>query len=199
MSYFHNQCHQLCWLIIAALMITMQVQKNLINSYGCKWKDPEQLTWVWTAGILLKGWLAEAAVVGLTKGPLFRLAASYALGWVQQTSMIWKHDFTLQTQQKKRYITRSYIYNYINKAENHRKRGLTGCCVESRAGVALSQMGGWELQQGRFSRLHQSATSSSAGPQTPGGLLFLLASHYLPDSSSSSPEGKKMKYKFRCY
>lgn len=57
------------------------------------------LTWVWTPVTLLNGWLTEAAevvVTGLTKGPLFLLAASYALVRVQQISMMWKHDFTLQ-------------------------------------------------------------------------------------------------------
>lgn len=61
----------------------------------------EELTCAWTLVILLKGWLPEAAAVvvtGLMKGPLFLLAISYALGRVQQTSMIWKHDFTLQGQ-----------------------------------------------------------------------------------------------------
>lgn len=48
----------------------------------------------------MKGWLAEAAAVavtGLTNGPLFLLVASNTLGRLQQTSIMWKHDFTLQT------------------------------------------------------------------------------------------------------
>lgn len=72
-------------------------------------------------------------------------------------------------------------------SENLRQKGLTGCYGESRAGVALSQTGGWELRRGQSSLLHQSTTSSSAGPQTLYGLPSLLASHYLPDSSPSSP------------
>lgn len=67
------------------------------------------------------------------------------------------------------------------------KSRLTGCCEESQAGVASSQRGGWELLRGRSSPPHQSTTSSSAGPQTPSGQPSLPASHYLPDSSPSSP------------
>lgn len=72
-------------------------------------------------------------------------------------------------------------------SQNRRLIGLTGCYGESRAGVALSQRGGWEPQRGRSSLLHRSTTSSSAGPQTPYGLPSPPTSHYLPDSSPSSP------------
>lgn len=64
----------------------------------------------------------------------------------------------------------------------------TGCCEGSQAGAASSQRGGWELLWGRSSLQRQSTTSSSAGPQTPCGPPSPLASHYLPDSSPSSPE-----------
>lgn len=153
--------------------------------------QPDQLTWAWTAVILLKGWLAEAAAVvvtGLMKGPLFRFAASYALGRVQQTSMMWKHDFTLKSGGETRGIQITWRGHNYSISKNVRKSELTGCYVENRAGAALSQMGGWALRQEQSSLLHRSTASSSAGPQTPGGLPSLLASHYLPNSSSSSPE-----------
>lgn len=74
-----------------------------------------------------------------------------------------------------------------NASKFLRRNRLTGCCVESRAGAAWSQKGGWEHRQGRSSPLRRSTTSSSASPQTLGGLPFQPMNHYFPNSSSSLP------------
>lgn len=72
-------------------------------------------------------------------------------------------------------------------AENLRPRVLTGYYGGSRAGVASSQRGGWELRRGWSAPPHRPTTSSSAGSQTPGGRPSPPKSHCLPDSSPSSP------------
>ena len=90
----YNQCN------ICNAFIPCSKCNNTANTHQMKRqiviRQHPGLTWVW---ILLNGWLTEAAAVvvtGLMKGTLFLLTASYALGRVQQTSMMWKHDFTLQ-------------------------------------------------------------------------------------------------------
>lgn len=85
-----------------------------------------------------------------------------------------------------------------NLSENLGRCELTGCCGGSRAGVASLQMGGWELQRGGSSPLHQSTTSSLAGPQTHAGLPSLLVSHCHQNSSPSSPGTQMFYVKTNC-
>lgn len=126
------------------------------DRWWCKHILTQGLTWAWTPLILLKGWLTEAAAVvvtGLTKGPLFLLAASYALGRVQQTSMMWKHDLTLRARRERRMQLCSYagrpdwqVWKSKGRRQTHwllwgkssRCCIVTKGCVRASAGAILS-------------------------------------------------------------